>query len=214
MYVPEVFALRDSEAIAAVLRDHGFAVLVTPGEAAPTASHLPFLFDPARGGHGVLRAHMARANPQWHALERLQAEGGEALVVFQGPHAYVSPRWYGDGPAVPTWNYLAVHVYGRPRLIEEPAALRALLADLVAVQETGAAEPWTLETQSESYLARMMRGIVGFEIEVTRIDAKAKVNQNKTPAARRGAARGLRETGEPMAAAVAELVERASDEVA
>ncbi|HSR71788.1 MAG TPA: FMN-binding negative transcriptional regulator, partial [Kiloniellales bacterium] len=132
MYVPEVFALRDSEAIAAVLRDHGFAVLVTPGEAAPTASHLPFLFDPARGDHGVLRAHMARANPQWRALERLQAEGGEALVVFQGPHAYVSPRWYGDGPAVPTWNYLAVHVYGRPRLIEEPAALRALLADLVA----------------------------------------------------------------------------------
>ena len=112
MYVPEAFALKERAAVHRVLRELNFAVLVSSGDGGLTATHLPFLLDPETGAKGTLLGHMARANPQWRDLGHCRADGRDVLVVFAGPHGYVSPNWYGDDPAVPTWNYQAVHVYG------------------------------------------------------------------------------------------------------
>ncbi len=206
MYVPKPFALDDPEKIAEVLRSYNFALLISAlNGQAPVGTHLPFLFDPARGEKGTLIAHMARANPHWRDLAKLAETGGEALVTFSGPHAYVSPSWYGPGDAVPTWNYVAVHGYGIPRLIEDPAAVRAILTELVAVHENGRAVPWSLEGRDEAFLTRMQRGIVAFEIPVARFEAKAKLSQNKDAEVRRSVADALR--GEDGGAALAEWME-------
>ncbi len=207
MYVPDHYVLEDQAAIAGLLRRHGFALLVTAADGMPQASHLPFLFDPERGPKGTLTAHLARANPQAAELERLAAAGGRALVVFQGPHAYVSPTWYGTAPAVPTWNYLAVHAYGTPEIVEGSARVRALLERLVGVHESGMAKPWSLDSQKDTYIGAMIRGILAFEIPVARLDAKAKLNQNKRAEERRAAAAGLRAGGDPQAQELAALME-------
>ena len=186
MYVPEIFALKDPAETARVLREHSFGLLVTAPEGRIHSSHLPFLFEPESGRRGRLLGHMARANPQWKDFAALDESEGEALVVFQGEHGYISPSWYGEGPAVPTWNYLAVHAYGRPRIIDAPEDVRALLERLVAVHESGAARPWSMESQTDTYLQRMMRGIVAFELPIARLEAKAKLSQNKNAADRAG----------------------------
>jgi transcriptional regulator len=206
MYVPNVFALNDAEAIAEAMRRYDFALLVTAAGGAPQASHLPVLHDPARGDKGTLLAHMARANPQWKDFAKLADGGGEALVVFQGPHAYVSPNWYGPGAAVPTWNYISIHAYGPPQIIDDPARVRALLDRLVRVQERGSQTPWSMESQDDDYLERMMRGIVAFEIPVRRLEAKAKLSQNKELEDRRAVVAALSGRGDPLAAEVAEAM--------
>lgn len=201
MFVPDAFKLSDPAIIEEVIEGYDFALLVTarPG-AAPVASHIPVIFEPENGPHGRLLGHLARANPQWRDLASLAAEGGEALVIFQGPHAYVSPRWYGAStPQVPTWNYLAVHAYGPPRLIEGLEPLRDLLDRLAAKQEAGEPNPWRLDDQPEDFIAGMARGIVGFEIPVSRLDAKAKLSQNKASEAARGAAAALATQDDPLA---------------
>ena len=193
MYVPEIFALKDQAVIEAVVRDYAFGLLVTApsGHAAPEASHLPFHFDPDRGPHGTLVGHMARANPQWRGFAEQAAAGREALVVFQGAHGYVSPAWYQPGPAVPTWNYLAVHAYGVARVMDDEAKVRGLLERLVERHERAAGTAWSLASQDDSYLSNMMRGIVAFEIPVGRLEAKAKLSQNKTPEERDSVITGL-----------------------
>jgi transcriptional regulator len=118
IYVPEDFQLDDSREIARIIGGFGFALLVTASDGPPQASHLPFLLDPDQGPKGTLLAHMARANPQWREFRGLAERGDQALVAFQGPHAYISPTWYGPGEAVPTWNYVAVHAYGTPQVID------------------------------------------------------------------------------------------------
>ncbi|MEO3428126.1 FMN-binding negative transcriptional regulator [Pelagibius sp. CAU 1746] len=181
MYVPEAFRLNDPQRIAEVIRDYDFALLVTAPEGVPQATHLPFLYDPGRGEQGTLLSHMARPNAQWRDFEKLAEAGQEALVIFQGPHAYISPAWYGAGPPnVPTWNYVAVHAYGLPKVIEEPARVRALLDRLVATQEAGLDPAWSTAGLTEKFLAGMQRGLVAFEIPVSRLEAKAKLSQNKT----------------------------------
>ncbi len=207
MYVPDPYALHDQATIADLLQRHSFALLVTAADGAPQANHLPFLYDPGRGAKGTLTAHLARANPQAAELERLAAGGGQALVVFQGPHAYVSPTWYGTSQAVPTWIYLAVHAYGTPEIVAEPARVRAVLDRLVAVHESGLPEPWSLDNQKDTYVAAMIRGILAFEIPVARLDAKAKLNQSKPAEARLAAAAALRETGGAQAQEMAALME-------
>lgn len=206
MYVPDHFLLADRARILEIMRRHDFALLVTAPAGRPSASHLPFLLDSEAGEQGMLLAHMARANPQWRDFERLEEEDGEALVIFQGPHAYISPSWYGAGPAVPTWNYTAVHAYGRPRVVETPERIRAILERLVDTQEAGLAAPWRLDRLAESYVSGMMRGIVAFELPITRLHAKAKLNQNKSPADAASAAAALEASGEPMAREVAALM--------
>jgi len=206
LYVPAPFQLDEPEAIARLIEGYEFALLVTAADGRPSATHLPFLYDRDRGARGTLLAHMARANPQWQGFARLAAQDGEALVVFSGPHAYVSPGWYAGGPAVPTWNYAAVHAYGRPEVIAEPARVRALIERLVAHHEAPRAAPWRLASQDESYLEKMLRGIVAFEIPVERIEAKAKMSQNRSAEDRAGVIEALAGEAGADAAAVAAMM--------
>lgn len=171
MYIPASFREDRLAAQHSLIRAFPFAVMISAVEGAPFASHVPFLLDPGRGPLGTLRAHVARQNPHWHGF----ADGREALVVFQGPHAYISPTWYDSQPAVPTWNYAAVHAYGVPRIADE-TALRTILLDLVAAFET----PNSPYEIADDYLARMAKGVVGFEIEMTRIEGKVKMGQNRS----------------------------------
>ncbi len=195
MYVPEAFALSGRAAVHQVLRDFNFALLVSTGEGGLTATHLPFLLDPEAGTRGTLLGHMARANPQWRDFEAATANGREVLVVFAGPHGYVSPNWYGDGPAVPTWNYQAVHVYGVPGVVGDPARVRQIVERLVSHHEQGSGDPWRLDSQDGSYVDRMLRGIVAFEVPISRIDAKAKLSQNRSADDRAGVIAGLERSG-------------------
>lgn len=213
MYVPEAFRLGDRARIAEVLQRYDFALLVTAPEGVPQASHLPFLYDPDRGEHGTLLAHMARPNPQWRDFAALAAQNQEALVVFQGPHSYISPTWYGEGPpSVPTWNYVAVHAYGLPRVIDDPAEVRALLDRLVGVQEAGLDPAWSTAGLTEKFLGGMQRGLVAFEIPVSRLDAKAKLSQNKATAQLAAATAAVERSDEPLAKATGAWMRRALEE--
>ena len=186
MYLPEAFAETRPEVLAALMRRHAFALLVSSDDGGvPFASHLPLLYDPERGPVGTLVGHLARANP--HAA---RFDGRPALAVFQGPHAYVSPAWYGSQPSVPTWNYATVHAYGSPRPIDDAAAVRRLLERLVETYEAGRTAPWPMDLP-ESYLAGMQRGIVAFEMPVDRLEGKFKLSQNRPEADRAAVAAAL-----------------------
>jgi transcriptional regulator len=157
---------------------------------------------------------MARPNPQWRDFERLAEAGQEALVIFQGPHSYISPAWYGEGPPnVPTWNYVAVHAYGIPRTLDDPAAVRALLERLVATQEAGQTPPWSTAGLTEKFIDGMQRGLVAFEIPVTRLEAKAKLSQNKAPAQVAAAAAVLEGAEAPLARQTGTWMRRALEQV-
>ena len=209
MYVPAEFKLEDPIAVREILDGYHFGLLVTAAGAAPFATHLPFLFDPAAGTLGTLYAHMARPNPQWRDFQTLEQDGGEALVIFQGPHAYVSPRDYAsEAPNVPTWNYLAVHAYGRPRIMADGKETREHLARLIAHQESAQPEPWGLDELSEDFVTKMMEGIVAFVMPITRLEAKAKLNQNKSPKQRASAAAALANRDDHLAQAVATQMQK------
>jgi transcriptional regulator len=191
MYIPSAFVETNPAVLHGLIADFSFGLLVTVREGAPVVSHLPFLLDPTAGAHGTLYAHVARGNPQWRDLDG----AGEVLAIFQGPHAYVSPRWYGRGNAVPTWNYATVHVHGVPRLIDDPDAAHRQQAALSAIFEGDRADAWTLEAQPDSYIDGMMRGIVAFALPIDRMEGKYKLSQNRSPEDRAGVIAGLRETG-------------------
>src|SRR5712691_2090561 len=174
MYVPEDFREDHPAAVHALIRAYGFATLVTVDGGVPFASHVPLLLDADRGPHGTLLGHVARGNPQWRHFG-----ASPALAIFQGPHGYVSPSWYATAPAVPTWNYAAVHAVGVPHVLEDEAAVRALLARLVAVHEAPLPVPWTLALPAD-FEARMVRGIVAFEMPVDRLEGKRKLSQNRS----------------------------------
>lgn len=153
-----------------------FALLVSTGEdGAPVASHLPFSYDEDRGEYGTLIAHMARANPHGKLLEK-----GQALVIFQGPHAYISPSYYATNVNVPTWNYVAVHAYGTPSIIEDREKVRTVLDQLTMDNEKDTAQPWSTDQLDQKRLDGLMRGIVAFEIPIDRLEGKAKLGQNKS----------------------------------
>jgi transcriptional regulator len=182
MYIPSAFAVDDRAALQAVMDAYSFATLVSVDAGRPFATHLPLLLDAERGAHGVLIGHVARANPQWRHLEQ-----AEALAIFHGPHAYISPAWYGPGPAsVPTWNYVAVHAYGRVRIIEEAALVAEQLRALVERHEVDS--DWVLD---DAYAGRIQSGVVAFELEISRLEGKFKLSQNKSPVARAGVAAAL-----------------------
>ena len=202
MYTPKPFAVDDAATLCAFMDAHGFATLVTAADGLPVATHLPFLVEDAGDGKLVLRAHMARANPQWRDFARVD----QALVVFQGPHAYVSPTWYENPNLVPTWNYTVVHAYGRPRLIEEGEETRRHIERLVARHESALEAPWSPDKLDRTKFESMVRGIVAFEIAIKRLEGKFKLNQNRTPEDRLGAARALAAAADPMARDVARLM--------
>ena len=196
MYIPEMFILSDPAAIEELIHDNSFGLLVTaaPG-AASVATHLPFLFEPDEGPHGTLHCHMARANPQWKDFAKLEAAGLETMVIFQGPHGYISPNWYKPGDEVPTWNYTAVHAYGPVKMVEDAGQRRAHQTALVETHEAGFPQPWSMAGQEEKYIARMLRGIVGFQIPIARVEAKAKLSQNKSEADRASVIAALEASG-------------------
>lgn len=172
MYIPAHFAARDRAVLHDFIAAHAFGLLLSAGTGL-IGSHVPFLLDRDRGEHGTLLCHLAAANDQVAALG-----DAEVMCVFQGPHGYISPRWYAKKPAVPTWNYMAVHVYGRARLIREPAALRAIVDRLSKTYEP-AQGGWRLDDEPDSFTDAMLRGIVGVEIPMARLEGKFKLTQNR-----------------------------------
>jgi len=169
MYLPKSFIM-DAEAAADTLRDHAFATLVSRDGETLVASHIPMVYDAE--GHRLL-AHLARANPQWRSWVEQ-----EVLVIFQGVHGYISPSWYVNQPAVPTWNYEAVHVYGVPKVIDEPDVVFGILSDLCEQYDPAYAEHFREELDPE-WRANMMKAIIAFEIPISRLEAKLKMNQNR-----------------------------------
>ena len=171
------------------------------------ANWIPFLVDAGASELSILRGHLARANPQRHELATVE----ECLVVFQGPQEYITPSWYATkretGKVVPTWNYVTVHAWGQPIMIEDPVWLRRQIDDLTRSREQARPAPWNVRDAPESFIAAQVQGIVGVEIAIARIEGKWKVSQNRPEADQLGIVSGLREAGqasEPMATLVAE----------
>jgi transcriptional regulator len=168
MYIPKYFEVTDRETLFDFIDAHSFGTLVGTVEGSLFATHLPLLVD---RGRGLLLGHVAMGNRHWRAFN----SQGEALAIFEGPHAYVSPRWYATSPAVPTWNYAVVHVYGRPRTMEEPA-LAALVDRLSALYDPEYAAVGALPDEFKN---RLLKGIVGFELPIDRLEGKFKLGQNR-----------------------------------
>ena len=188
------------------IRERPFAVLVSHGAAGLQASHVPLVLGSGESPFGVLHGHLARANPHWQSLA-----DAEVLAIFQGPHAYISPSWYPSkqehGRVVPTWNYLAVHAHGRARVFDDAQSLRAILDSLTDQQEASRPAPWKVGDAPDDYIENAARGIVGFELTLTRVEGIWKASQNRPPDDRAGAAAGLRQ-GSPMDQEMAEWIER------
>ncbi len=203
MYIPKHFEITDPAWCHALMRAQSFAAMITADDAGvPFATHLPMLVDEARGRLGTLRGHVARANPHWRYL----AAGRPTLVIFAGAHAYVSPSWYATHPSVPTWNYVAVHATGTGALVEDPAQVTSLLADLVRTYESAGPTVWSMEGLAADYLAGMQRGIVAFEIPIERLEGKAKLSQNRDAVDQTRTREALAASDDPLARAVAALM--------
>jgi transcriptional regulator len=171
MYIPSFNRVEDRPAINAFIHAHAFATLITNAGGETIASHLPVLFDEKTN---VLRSHMARANEQWKQF----ADAEEVLCIFHGPHAYVSPSWYEEQHTVPTWNYAVAHVYGKPALVDD-AELKQIVFDTTAKFESPMPTPWTIPL-SEQEITAMLKAIVGFKIDITRVEGKFKLGQNRS----------------------------------
>jgi transcriptional regulator len=197
MYIPKAFAESDSATLYQFMRENNFAVLVTHQAGQMVATHLPVMVDAEQG---LLKAHMARANEQWQHFD-----SSEVLLIFQGPHAYISPTWYQTQPSVPTWNYAAVHVYGVPRLVEDGAAVRHMLRELVQTHERGREREWTMDLP-EDYLQKMMQAIVAFEIPIERIEGKFKLSQNRSDADQASVIAALSGSSSPLETETAHLM--------
>ena len=174
MYIPEKFAEENFKRITGLVENNPFGMLITTDEGSPSISHLPFLFEPNIGSHGKLIGHMAKDNPQWKSLIGAEL----VLVIFNGAHGYVSPTLYST-PGVPTWNYSVVHLHGKPSVIEDPAGVENILDILTAHFESSQPNPWKLSFPVEK--SKLLQMIVGFEIDIKKIEGKFKLSQNRTP---------------------------------
>lgn len=173
MYIPAPFRVEDTRRLHEIIETCSFATLVTAADEVPFATHVPLLLEQRADGP-VLLGHVARANPHWRAFDGRR----QSLAIFHGPHAYVSPSWYRTHPSVPTWNYIAVHAYGPPRLHDDETWVAHLLDRLVMKYESGLPEPWSADLP-DAFRRKMIRAVVGFEIPVERIEGKFKLGQNK-----------------------------------
>ena len=201
MYIPAAFRETDPGRLHGFLREHSFALLTSHSERGLVASHLPLRIDPTRGPLCTLVGHFAKANDQ--ALD----EGAECLAVFSGPHAYISPTWYETPNTVPTWNYVAVHAYGTLKLIEDNTELARILELMVEKYEGDRAPPWPFDAGTDFH-QKLLDGIVGFEIEITRLEGKWKLNQNHPPERRQRVIAALNAAGGENNRAVAKLMEQ------
>ena len=209
MYIPAHFA-PDAALVDELLRNHGAADLVTVTEQGLVATMLPFIYVPPNeantvGPHGALHGHLARNNDQWK-----RRAAGESLAIVRGPDAYISPGWYASkvehGRVVPTWNYVTAHVYGRLVVHDDPAWTETLVRQLTTKHEGRRDHPWSVDDAPRAFIEGQLRAIVGIELEITRIEAKAKLSQNRPAADVDGVIAGLRERGDTGSA---DAVERA-----
>jgi transcriptional regulator len=193
MYTPAAFREDNPAELRQIIREARLSTLVTATPDGLVATPLPLFLDESEGEHGVLYGHLARANPQW----KLPATG-EALVIFSGADAYVTPSWYASkrehGKVVPTWNYAAVHVYGVVEFFEDEARLHEAVTRLTNLHEEPRAEPWSVADAPDQFIKAQLRGIVGLRLPIARIEGKRKMSQNRPEADREGVARGLRQS--------------------
>jgi transcriptional regulator len=193
MYIPKSFQVEDLATLQTVMRRYSFATLIGTAENVPFATHLPLLLrESPLSPYGALVGHVARANPHWQHF----TPDREVLVIFQGPHSYISPSWYptaATAPTVPTWNYVTVHAYGVPQIRDDAAWLEAQLNDLITTYESEQPEPWPGILPAE-YTARQLKAIVGFELPITRLEGKFKLGQNRAPADQQGVFSALRQS--------------------
>ena len=205
MYMPPAFNDDDRDSIRATIHAARLANLVTATVEGPQVTPLPLLLDASEGEHGTLYGHLARGNPQW----RLPVLG-EAVAVFMGPDAYITPSWYQTkqetGKVVPTWNYVTVHAHGPVEFFDEPERLLAAVTRLTRLHEGERATPWEVSDAPPDYIAAQLRGIVGLRLPITRIEAKKKMSQNRSEADRRGVAQGLAESQRPVEQLAAALI--------
>jgi transcriptional regulator len=204
MYTPKFNQVSDRTLLIETMRAYSFAILFggrahSEANGAPVATHLPLVVND-EGEHGLLEGHFARANPHWKSLA-----GQEALVVFNGPHSYVSPTLYAEPLSVPTWNYIAVHAYGTLSLIEDEAGKDALLTGLISANEPAYAEKW--RAMPDGFRRSMLAGIVGFRIPIARIEGKFKLSQNRPEADRRNV-QAAHAGGDPDQQSLAAWIER------
>ena len=206
MYNPASFAERDLPVLHGFIEAHPLGALVTATPSGLFATHLPLVLDRARGAYGTLNGHVARANPH----HQLAAESSEALVLFTGADAYVTPSMYPSkargGKVVPTWNYVAVHAHGTLRFVREPDALRRHLEQLTAQHESSRARPWSLDDAPDGYIDKQLGAIVGVEIEITRLEGKWKMSQNRSAEDAEGVIEGLGASDDPREREVANIV--------
>ena len=195
MYIPAHFAESRPEVLHDLIRRHPLGMLVTHGAAGLDANHLPFELDAASGSLGTLAGHVARANPFWQQLR----DGDEVMVVFRAADAYISPNWYPSKHEqhrqVPTWNYMVAHAHGRVRIVDDERFVRSIVGRLTKTHETSQAVPWKMANSPRAFIDGLLAAIVGIEIEITRLEGKSKLSQNKEARDLRGAIEGLEAAG-------------------
>jgi len=199
MYVPPHFKMEQTEVLADFIRAHSFGVLVTVKTGFPFATHLPFLVRVKEGRLSSLVGHVARANPHW------QDSSQEALAMFSGPHAYISPSWYGEPNTVPTWNYQAVHVRGLIRWFESTDEILPLLREMVAEYEAPQTKPWDMASEA-AFVDKLAGAVVGFELDVKEVLGKWKLSQNHSQERRTRVVEALRMQKDPGAQEIAALM--------
>jgi transcriptional regulator len=204
MYVPPHFAEERLDVLQGAIRRTGLANLVTVGPEGLLASPLPLMIDPNDGEFGTLHGHLAKANPQWR-----HAPATDALAIFMGPDAYVSPSWYATKQdthkVVPTWNYITVHASGPVTFFEDATALLDVVTRLTERHETGRTAPWAVSDAPAPFIASQLKGIVGFRMPIRVLQGKWKMSQNRPPADRAGVVAGMRADGVAVAEIVAGL---------
>lgn len=195
MYLPQHFAETQTNELHRVIHENPLGTLVTHSSTGLDANHIPFELDVERGAHGTLMAHIARANPLWSDLSR----DSEVMVVFRGAHGYISPSWYPSKHEqhrqVPTWNYEVVHAHGRLRVIEDDKFLRGIVGRLTRRHEATEPRPWKMADAPRDYLDQMLKLIVGLEVDISHLEGKRKLGQNREPHDREGAIHALHERG-------------------
>jgi transcriptional regulator len=205
MYVPPAFREDDLAALHVTMREARLANLVTATDEGLVATPLPLFLAPEEGPYGTLYGHLARANPQW----RLPPTG-DAMALFMGPDAYVTPSWYAakleHGKVVPTWNYVAVHAYGPAEFFEDPDRLLEVVTRLTNLHEQSRAEPWAVTDAPASFIRAQLKGIVGLRLPITRIEGKRKMSQNRSAGDRAGVAAGLAASDRAFERAAAALI--------
>jgi len=211
MYTPSHFEETRVAVLHQLIREHALATFVTLGPEGLNANHIPFEIDPEPAPFGTLRGHVARSNPVWRDFSK----DIEALLVFQGPQAYITPSWYPTkketGKVVPTYNYIVVHAYGPLRPIEDRVWLRNLVERLTNRYEAARVEPWKITDAPADYIETMLGAIVGIEIPVNRLVGKWKASQNRPPVDRKGVISGLRETADADAVTMADFVRQSAN---